>query len=213
MATLSGVAWLGCPEPGPGTPDAPPPSVQDAGASVDRDTAPAPTAPDTQPAEADTPVAAPLAGRVDLRPPAAVRDKAPRTEDGLPMVVVPPRPPSDAVAFSVVYDETLRDPVTRWADCLSLLVACRQDTEGPVLPCVRTLPHCPEDAPETDTKCCPAACVMPLVDQLSAGTEEMEALQRTILKGDCVEGLAEARAGAAKAFEALPGGSKGGPDK
>lgn len=125
--------------------------------------------------------------RPELEPPAAVIEGAKRTEDGLPIIA---ESSGGAISVTIAYDSRLDDPVARWGDCLSLVVRCRQQTEGAILPCVDAILRCTGNGGEA---CCPDACLAPFVARLRAGEDELAAFEATVLAGDCMPGLSELR--------------------
>ena len=110
----------------------------------------------------------------------------PKTDDGLPILV------STTYAdktVALVFDESLDDPITRWGECLSRVLSCRQVNTGPIAPCIDMIEHCATN--EGGIGCCPSACIAEFKQQVSAGEEEFAAIENSFLAGNCVEGLAD----------------------
>lgn len=114
-----------------------------------------------------------------------------RTDGGLPVFATSGAGLPAGVSVSLVYDQTRDDPVTRWAECVSLVRGCltsRPDAGSPV-PCVRALRRCATNA--GGDQCCPASCLAAFDTALAADAGFADALAQSLLDGRCVDGFAD----------------------
>jgi len=95
------------------------------------------------------------------------------------------------VEVSLVYDESLDDPITRWGDCLELVTRCFEDQPDDVDGCIDAVSVCDTNA--GGASCCPQSCTQAYHDARNTGIGADRAVDQTFLVGDCVEGLAAFR--------------------
>lgn len=117
----------------------------------------------------------------------------PRSEDGLPVLATTGAPGPDVYEAQLVYDEAADDPITRWGQCLSRVVACYDaNPSGPIAGCLERIERCERDS--GGEGCCPAPCLRAVADAIAGGAPEDDAIDATLVRGDCVEGFAAVRA-------------------
>lgn len=126
--------------------------------------------------------------------PAEVKQAFPVDEKGRPMLASSTAGGEGALRISLVYDETLDDPITRWGACLERVVACkRANPKQSIRDCVPLIPRCATDV--GGVACCPGACLDAFASAKATGITDTQAVEQTFVKGDCVTGLADFLAG------------------
>ena len=128
---------------------------------------------------------------VETALPAHLERALPRSDDGLPVLLRTHTPVmGPEISVEMVYDAALDDPITRWADCLSRVSACDRANPGlPVAGCVAQIEICPDAT--GGRGCCPSPCVEEFRRRMADGEDEEEALEKSFVQGDCVEGFRE----------------------
>jgi hypothetical protein len=135
------------------------------------------------------------------QPPAAPVDGAfpldfigapPRTDSGAVILIQSNATLGGGLSLVLAYDETLDDPITRWADCLGRVNACYQSNCGAIAGCVDAIPRCA--SANGGPGCCPSACIEAFHAALDGGTDEPTALTRSFLAGECIPGFSAMRA-------------------
>ncbi len=66
--------------------------------------------------------------------------------------------PNEHGGVDLSYDATLADPVTAYADCSALVLACMEGASPDFDACISATPTCASSEPWKESSCCPAAC-------------------------------------------------------
>ena len=142
----------------------------------------------------------PLAPRSPYFPPAGEVGGFERDDAGLPILLRVPSQLAPGYDLVVAYDEKRDDPIARWGQCMSRVVACVQANPGQLIDgCIPKIERCADDS--GGPGCCPPACLDAYAARRSAGDDEEAALLATFFDGSCVTGLAQQLADAADAGE------------
>jgi hypothetical protein len=112
----------------------------------------------------------------------------PKDPQGRPILLQVPTSPDASLAL--VYDEDVDTPVTRWQVCVGLVDDCYR-APGTLTDCIHALKRCGDDTGGKD--CCPPACITAYDQRRSAGLAEDDAIDQTIVHGDCLTGFAALR--------------------
>ncbi len=138
-----------------------------------------------------------LAGACDLfyeaqpptPPPPAHVDTAeldlPTDSDGDPGLAEVPT--GGAYSVRAVYDDTVDDPLRRWAECLDRVAACYHVNEGRVDGCVDFIELCDDSA--GGFGCCPSACIDDFESARGRGLNEDDAVDESFVNGTCIPGF------------------------
>ena len=90
------------------------------------------------------------------------------------------------------YDGALADPVTAYADCSALVLACLEGGKD-FDACVPATPSCATTEPWTEAPCCPSACKDAYTTARGSGGDAFDAFMAVfVTDGSCFPGL-EAR--------------------
>ena len=106
--------------------------------------------------------------------------------DGLPITASIDTPFGYSID-AVVTD--VDDPLSRWGQCLGRVVGCYRANAGRLTGCAEYIELCGDNT--GGHGCCPSRCVEEFQTLLGQGLSEDEAVARSFLAGDCVEGLTD----------------------
>lgn len=120
---------------------------------------PAPSSRDTAPGAATSET---LPGPVDE----AWKDTVPAEIQSLPLI---------EELVGLVFDATLSDGLTVYADCSANLSQCVADHDGDFASCVAAAPVCQTDTPWEEGVCCPRACGTDFRERVAAGATAHDA--------------------------------------
>jgi len=93
-----------------------------------------------------------------------------------------------------VYDDTVDDPLRRWAECLDRVAACYHVNEGRVDGCVDFIELCDDSA--GGYGCCPSGCIEDFQSARARGLSEDDAVDQSFMTGACIPGFQEQLAAA-----------------
>jgi hypothetical protein len=112
------------------------------------------------------------------------------TDGGLPIFVSTSATLPAGTTIGLAYDATLDDPITRWGQCLSRVVACHAANPGagPIAPCIALIERCADN--HGGKGCCPSACLDRYAMAVASGEAESDAFTQIFLDGSCVDGMA-----------------------
>jgi hypothetical protein len=131
----------------------------------------------------------PPAARVPPELPAEIESSLPHTDDGLPILLDVPTEAIPGFKLQLVFDATLDDPITRWGECLARVMSCYK-TNDRVSSCIETqIEICADD--QGGNGCCPRACIEEYARLHDEGASEDEAVENSVILGDCIPGFAE----------------------
>lgn len=100
--------------------------------------------------------------------------------------------------LGLVFDATLKDGLTVYADCSAHLAQCLDDKKGDFAGCVDLAPVCQTDTPWEEGVCCPRACGEDFRAAVKAGKTPHDAWLDTFAgELSCFPGVEPRKAGGA----------------
>ncbi len=130
----------------------------------------------------------PPAPVVSSEVPPAVLAALPKTDAGLPILIMLPGAAPSGGTPALVYDPALDDPIARWGACLSRVGACYEtNAPQPISGCVELIERCDDDSGGDD--CCPPACIAGFQARVAAGADEWSAVKESFVRGGCLTGF------------------------
>jgi hypothetical protein len=133
----------------------------------------------------------------------SIDDQLMHTPEGLPVLTAVP---NGEWAMALVYDPSLKDPITDWGSCLELFRGCyhaafldagrldASDDDGgapSIAGCVAALPVCAGGPQQGGDDCCPKQCLDDFQGMVASGATENDSANATVLQGNCIAGFAD----------------------